>query len=45
VGVVWGEGDGAVNQRGRTAGADFVDWIEHLLRAAWRRLFIHGGEA
>ncbi len=45
VGVVWGEGDGAVNQRGRPAGADILDWIEHLLRAAWRRLFVHGGEA
>ena len=45
MGVVWGEGDGAVDQRARPAGADIAGWVEHLLRTAWRRLFMHGGEA
>jgi len=45
VGVVWGEGEGTTDQRGRVAGADISDWIERLIRAVWRRLFyIHSGE-
>jgi hypothetical protein len=45
LGVVWGEGGGPVNQRGRAAGADISVWIVHLIRAVWRRYFTHGGEA
>ena len=45
MGVVWGEGEGAANQRGTAAGVDIPDWIERLVRAVWRRLFMHGGEA
>jgi hypothetical protein len=45
VGVVWGEGEGAANQRGPAAGVAIPDWIERLFRAVWRRLFVHGGEA
>jgi hypothetical protein len=44
VGVVWGEGDGAANQCGPAIGAGISDWIERLIRAAWRRIFMHGGE-
>jgi hypothetical protein len=45
VGVVWGEGEGTIDQRGRGASADLSDWIERLIRAVWRRLFfIHSGE-
>jgi hypothetical protein len=45
VGVVWGEGEGPVSKQGRAIGVDMSDWIERLIRAAWRRLFIHGGQA
>jgi hypothetical protein len=45
VGVVWGEGDGAANQRGPAVGVDIPNWIERLVRAVWRRFFVHGGEA
>jgi hypothetical protein len=45
VGVVWGEGEGAANQRGPAVGVDIPNWIERLVRAVWRRLFVHGGEA
>ena len=45
MGVVWGEGEGPVNQRGRAAGADITVWIVRLIRVAWRRLFMHGGDA
>ena len=45
VGVVWGEGGGPVNQRGRAAGADISAWIVRLIRAVWRRYFVHGGKA
>ncbi len=45
VGVVWGEGEGAANQGGPAAGVAIPDWIERLVRAVWRRLFVHGGEA
>jgi hypothetical protein len=46
VGVVWGEGEGncAANQCGPVLGAGISDWIERLIRAAWRRFFIHDGE-
>lgn len=44
VGVVWGEGDGAANQCGPAIGVGISDWIERLIRAAWRRFFLHGGE-
>jgi hypothetical protein len=39
VGVVWGEGEGPVNQRGRAAGADISAWIGRLIRVVWRRFF------
>jgi hypothetical protein len=42
VGVVWGEGEGPVSQRGRAAGADISDWIERLIRAVRRLVFMHG---
>ena len=45
MGVVWGEGEGAANQGGSAAGVAIPDWIERLVRAVWRRLFVHGGEA
>ena len=45
MGVVWGEGEGAANQSVPAAGVDIPDWIGRLVRAVWRRLFIHGGEA
>ena len=45
VGVVWGEGGGPVNQRGRAAGADISAWIVRLIRAVWRRYFVHSGDA
>lgn len=45
MGVVWGEGEGPVNQRGRAAGADISVWIVRLIRVAWRRFFMHGGDA
>ena len=44
VGVVWGEGDSAATQCGPAIGAGISAWIERLIRAAWRRLFMHGGE-
>ena len=44
VGVVWGEGDSGATQRGPAIGAGISNWIERLIRAAWRRLFMHGGE-
>jgi len=43
VGVVWGEGP--ANQRGQAVSVDVSDWIGQLIRAMWRRLFMHGGEA
>jgi len=43
VGVVWGEGDGA-NQCGPVIGAGISGWVERLIRAAWRRIFMNGGE-
>ena len=45
MGVVWGEGEAAANQRGPAVGVDIPNWIERLVRALWRRLFVHGGEA
>jgi hypothetical protein len=45
VGVVWGEGEGPASKGGRAAGVDMSDWIERLIRAVWRRLFMHGGQA
>jgi hypothetical protein len=44
VGVVWGEGDGAASQPGPLIGADVSDWLGRLIRAMWRRVFLHGGE-
>ena len=44
MGVVWGEGDGAANQCGPVIVAGVSDWIARLIRAAWRRFFLHGGE-
>jgi hypothetical protein len=45
VGVVWGEGEGPVNQRGRAVGAGISDWIGRLTRAVWRRFFSVGSGA
>jgi hypothetical protein len=45
VGVVWGDGDGPASQPGRVIGAGISDWIGRLIRAMWRRFFMHGGEA
>lgn len=44
MGVVWGESEGASYQRGGVASAGISDWIEGLIRAVWRRLFLRGGE-
>ena len=45
MGVVWGEGsEGMANQRGPVAGVGISDWIQGLIRALWRRLFVHGGD-
>jgi hypothetical protein len=45
VGVVWGEGgDGMTNQGGPRAGAGLPEWVERLIRAVWRRIFVYGGE-
>ena len=41
MGVVWGEGP--ASQRGRAADADISEWIERLIRAVWRRIFMYGG--
>jgi hypothetical protein len=43
VGVVWGEG--ASGQRGPATGTGLSGWVERLIHAVWRRLFMHGGEA
>jgi hypothetical protein len=42
VGVVWG--DGAASQRGPAVGAGISDWLGGLIRTAWRRFFLNGGE-
>jgi hypothetical protein len=42
VGVVWG--DGAVNQCGPVIGAGLSAWMARLVRAAWRRFFLHAGD-
>jgi hypothetical protein len=44
VGVVWGEGDGGMNQCGPAIGAGMSGWVGRLIRAAWRRFFMHAGE-
>jgi hypothetical protein len=45
VGVVWGEGgDGMTNQGGQPSKAGISEWVEHLFRAVWRRLFMGGGD-
>jgi hypothetical protein len=44
VGVVWGEGDSATTQCGPVIGAGISEWIVRLIRATWRRFFMHGGE-
>jgi hypothetical protein len=42
VGVVWG--DGAASPRGPAVGTGISDWIGSVIRATWRRFFLHGGE-
>ena len=42
VGVVWGEGEGPVNQRGQVVGAGISAWIGRLIRTVWRRYFSAG---
>jgi hypothetical protein len=44
VGVVWGEGNGAASQCGPIIGAGIAVWVQHLIRAAWRRIVLHGGQ-
>jgi hypothetical protein len=43
VGVVWGEG--ASGERGPATGTGISGWVERLIHAVWRRLFMRGGEA
>lgn len=45
MGVVWGDGPGAMNQGGQAADASIPDWIARLARIVWRRLFLYGGRA
>ena len=42
MGVVWG--DGGVNQCGPAIGAGISGWVGRVVRAAWRRIFLHAGE-
>jgi hypothetical protein len=44
VGVVWGEGDSGATRCGPAIGGGISDWLERLIRAAWRRFFIHAGQ-
>ena len=45
MGVVWGEGNGGADQCGPAIGGGISDWIGRLIRTAWRRLFMGGGDA
>ena len=44
MGVVWGEGHGAAGQCGPVIGAGIALWVQRLIRAAWHRIVLHGGE-